>query len=337
MTDLRLQEALAWLSNQLRLPIDDIKPLAGDASFRRYFRVFLPDTTYILMDAPPSHENCHPYIAIAKQFSNNAVNTPEIIADNLTQGFLLLEDFGDHLFLKELKNENVDVLYKKALSTLMAIQKIASIPGYTLPRFDIDMMMREMMLFQDWYIEGHLNYSLKASEKLLLTNTFEMIAKKIENFQYCCVHRDYHSRNLMVLESGELGVLDFQDAVTGPLVYDAVSLLKDCYVAWPRDKVLDLLGYYHRLLRTNGILCEQSFTDFVMEFDWVGIQRHLKVIGIFSRLNLRDHKPGYLNDIPLAMQYLFEGLKQFETFNDFSIWLKNVTIPLAFKDAKLIV
>ncbi|NNM58636.1 MAG: phosphotransferase [Legionellales bacterium] len=335
MLDLRLQEGLAWLSNQLRLPIDDVKPLAGDASFRRYFRVYLPDISYILMDVPPSHEDCRSYIAIDQQLLKSGIRAPNIVAENLTHGFLLLEDFGDCLFLKGVNSDNVDVLYKKALNTLISIQKISTISGYKLPLFDANMMIREMMLFQDWYIEAYLMRSLEPSEKELLTNTFKTIAKKIETFQYTLVHRDYHSRNLMVLKSGELGVLDFQDAVSGPLVYDALSLLKDCYVAWPRDKVLDLLGYYHSQLRANGIIHGESFTDFVMEFDWMGIQRHLKVIGIFSRLNLRDHKPAYLKDIPLSMQYLLEGLNQFEALNDFRVWLKNVTMGKVITVCKL--
>ncbi|MBY0544765.1 MAG: phosphotransferase [Gammaproteobacteria bacterium] len=324
MTDLRLQQANSWLTNSLRLPITQLKPIAGDASFRRYFRVYLPNESYILMDAPPSHENCKPYITIGRELLKHNIHVPRIFYDNLEQGFLLLEDLGDKSFFSALKIDNVDLLYRQALEVLVKIQKITYISNYDLPKFDESMMMREMMLFQEWFIEGLLKHPLNATEKNLLAKTFQQIAEKIASFQQCCVHRDYHSRNLMVLPSGDLGVLDFQDAVWGPITYDAISLLKDCYISWPRDKILDLLGYYHHLLSSAQIIEGNTFSDFINEFDWVGIQRHIKVIGIFSRLHLRDHKSAYLNDIPLAMRYLVDALNPFQDLNDFRIWLDNI-------------
>jgi aminoglycoside/choline kinase family phosphotransferase len=328
MTDMRLQQASAWLNNSLRLPVKMIKPLAGDASFRRYFRVHLPDVCYVLMDAPPEREDCHPFAAIDRQFVKSGIHAPAIIAEDFAQGFLLLEDFGDQLFLSAVNQENVDELYRLALQTLTRLQQIKSIANYKLPVFDSAMMMREMMLFQDWFILNKLDYPLQAHEKTLLKETFEFIAAKIETFQYTCVHRDYHSRNLMILKSNELGILDFQDAVWGPVTYDAISLLKDCYISWPRDKVIDLLGYYHQMLVATGIVSDKTFSDFTAEFDWVGVQRHLKVVGIFSRLAIRDHKPGYLKDIPLAMRYLTEALNQFVELNDFNTWLREAILPV---------
>lgn len=334
MTDLRLQQASAWLNNTLRLPVKTIKPLAGDASFRRYFRVHLPDICYVLMDAPPEKEDCRPFAAIARQFIKSGIHAPAIIAEDFSQGFLLLEDFGDHLFLSAVNQGQADELYKLALQTLIRLQHIKSIEHYKLPVFDQAMMMREMMLFQDWFITQQLDYTLQTHEKALLKDTFEHIATKIETFNYTCVHRDYHSRNLMVLNSNELGVLDFQDAVWGPITYDAISLLKDCYISWPRDKVIDWLGYYHQMLMSTGIIKDKTFSDFTIEFDWVGVQRHLKVVGIFSRLNLRDHKPGYLKDIPLAVRYLTEALNHFEELNEFNLWLRKTILPV-YQDVML--
>ena len=329
MTDTRQQEAASWLNNTLGLPVTKIEPLAGDASFRRYFRVYLPDGCLVLMDAPPAKENCKPYLAIGAELLKHRIHTPTIIAENLEQGFLLLEDFGDQLFLTALKKEdNTKKLYHKALQTLVKLQQIKTVTHHQLPVFDTAMMLREMQLFSDWFIEGKLEYKLQEKEKKLLLNSFKLIADKIESFQYTCVHRDYHSRNLMLLESGELGVLDFQDAVLGPITYDAISLLKDCYIDLSRDKVLDLLGYYHHLLGEVKLIDNQSFYDFTNEFDWVGIQRHLKVVGIFSRLDLRDHKTGYLKDIPLAMRYLMEALNEFSELKELSTWIKTTIYPL---------
>lgn len=324
MTELRLQQAHDWLTNKLRLPVTQIKPLAGDASFRRYFRVHLPNEHYILMDAPPSHENCKPYMAIGRELHKHSIHVPQIFNDNLEQGFLLLEDLGDKSFFSALNVESKNRLYRQALESLVKIQKITCVTNYDLPLFDEGMMMKEMMLFQEWFIEGVLKYFLSAAEKDLLVKTFHHIAEKITTFQQCFVHRDYHSRNLMILSSGDLGILDFQDAVWGPITYDAISLLKDCYISWPRDNILDLLGYYHYLLSSSHLIEGRAFSDFVNEFDWVGIQRHIKVIGIFSRLHLRDHKSTYLNDIPLAMRYLVEALNSFQDLDDFRLWLDNI-------------
>jgi len=328
MTDMRLQQAASWLNNTLRLPVAHIRPLAGDASFRRYFRVTIESDNqcYVLMDAPPAQENCQPYVAIDRQFIKAGIHAPAIIEQDLTQGFLLLEDFGDGLLLSVLNEGNADKLYRQALQTLVRLQQIKTIEHYSLPVFDTAMQLREMMLFQDWFITQKLGYALQAHEQALLKNTFEKIASKIITCQYTCVHRDYHSRNLMLLAAGDLGVLDFQDAVSGPITYDAISLLKDCYIAWPRDKVVGWLGYYHQLLLSAGMVGEQTFSDFMAEFDWVGIQRHMKVIGIFSRLDLRDHKPGYLKDIPLAMQYLIDALSYFDEMSDFREWLMHILL-----------
>lgn len=328
MTDTRLQQASAWLTNSLRLPVSSIKPLAGDASFRRYFRVHLPDICYVLMDAPPEKEDCHPFVAIDEQFINSGIHAPAIIAKDFEQGFLLLEDFGDQLFLSVVNQDNVDELYRLALRTLTRLQQIKAILHYKLPPFDTALMMREMMLFYDWFLVNKLEYQLQPQEITLIQETFAFIAAKITTFQYTCVHRDYHSRNLMILDSGDLGILDFQDAVWGPVTYDAISLLKDCYISWPRDKVIDLLGYYHQLLVSAGVIGDKTFSDFTLEFDWVGVQRHLKVIGIFSRLAIRDHKVGFLKDIPLAMRYLTEALNQFAELDEFNVWLRKSILPI---------
>lgn len=316
-----------WLGASLRLPVQSIQPLAGDASFRHYYRVSVPDMTYILMDAPPEKEDCKPFIAIDAEFIKAGVHAPAIIASNLTDGFLLLEDFGNTLLLSALNDTSADSLYRQAIHVLVKLQAITSIKDYHLPPFDAAHMLREMQLFTEWFIEQELNLTLSGQEQQLIQQTFATIIQRIEKQPYTCVHRDYHSRNLMVLADGDLGVLDFQDAVWGPITYDLISLLKDCYTVCPRTQMLELVGYYHHLATAHGILREKNLSEFIDDFDWVGIQRHLKVIGIFSRLHLRDHKPGYLKDIPTAMRYLMEGLELFDEFTDFRQWLKLRIIP----------
>jgi hypothetical protein len=316
-----------WLGASLRLPVQSIQPLAGDASFRHYYRATLPNMSYIVMDAPPDKEDCKPFIAIDAEFIKAGVHAPAIIASNLTDGFLLLEDFGNTLLFAALNETSVDSLYRQAIHALIKLQSITSIKDYQLPPFDAAHMQREMQLFTDWFVEKELNITLSGQERQLIQQTFTTIIQRIEAQPYTCVHRDYHSRNLMILADGDLGILDFQDAVWGPITYDLISLLKDCYIVWPRTKVLELVGYYHHLATAHGMLHNQSLTAFIADFDWVGIQRHLKVIGIFSRLHLRDHKPGYLKDIPTAMKYLIEALELFDEFTDFCQWLKVRIIP----------
>ncbi len=324
----RFEQLSTWLTGRLGLPITALTPLAGDASFRRYYRAELPNIHYIVMDAPPVKESCGPFVAIATEFSKAGVHAPQIIAQDLEQGFLLLEDMGNTLLLSALDHTTATPLYRLALQTLIRIQHVKKIAGYTLPAFDRAFMYQEMQLFVDWFLKGMLNINLTPQEQTLIDQTFATIAARIESQPYLCVHRDYHSRNLMLLNTGEIGVLDFQDAVWGPVTYDIISLLKDCYIVWPRDKIVDLVGYYHQLARTAGIIHDQSLTDFLSDFDWMGIQRHLKVIGIFSRLNLRDHKPGYLNDIPIAMNYLLDALSQFDELALFQQWLQKRVIPI---------
>jgi aminoglycoside/choline kinase family phosphotransferase len=208
------------------------------------------------------------------------------------------------------------------------LQQIKRIEGYTLPQFDKALMLREMKLFTDWFLKGKLGLTLSPAEQDLIEHTFNIIADRIERQPYLCVHRDYHARNLMLLDDAQIGILDFQDAVWGPMTYDIISLLKDCYVVWPRDKVVDLVGYYHQLASAAGVIPSQTFTDFLRDFDWMGIQRHIKVIGIFSRLNLRDKKSGYLKDIPVAMQYLTDALGQFGEFAHFNNWMQARVMPI---------
>lgn len=329
MADMRLQLLNDWLANSLRLPVKSVKPVAGDASFRRYFRVTLPDITYIAMDAPPEKEKCQPFIAIGQEFRSAGIHTPAIIKQNTEKGFLLLEDFGNELFLTALNETNTDSLYRLALAILPRIQKITQIKNYSLPRFDEKTMLREMQLFEDWFIKGLLAYPITPAESANLQHAMQIIANKISTFTYTCMHRDYHSRNLMLLANKELGILDFQDAVYGPAVYDAVSLLKDCYIAWPREKIITWLGYYHKLLINAAIIPSTiTFDQLLQEFDWVGIQRHLKVAGIFSRLYLRDGKASYLKDIPLAIRYLMTALQDFPQLAELTAWLQENILPL---------
>ena len=324
-TDLRLHAASSWLTEGLRLPVLSIHPLAGDASFRRYFRVYLPDTCYILMDAPPDRENTHAFIAINGHLQTAHITSPNMIATNVREGFLLLEDFGDTLFSSHLNEDNADSRYHSALQTLVKIQHLGDLTEYPLPRFDKAMMLKEMHLFTEWFVIPTRQQPLSEGELTLIRQTFERIADKIEQFPYCFVHRDYHSRNLMILANQHIGVLDFQDAVWGSLTYDVVSLLKDCYLEWPRARVLHWLSEYHHMLMATDHFPQLSFDDLLTQFEWVGIQRHLKVMGIFSRLHLRDHKSAYLKHIPLTKRYLLDALSGIDELTAFGTWLETCT------------
>ncbi|MBB71121.1 MAG: aminoglycoside phosphotransferase [Legionellales bacterium] len=325
--DKRLTELTAWLTNTCQKTVQDITQIAGDASFRRYFRVTLPDMSLIAMDAPTEKENSHPFVAIAEAFANQGVIVPTILQQDLTNGFLLLTDFGDDLLLSALNDESVDGYYQQAIDELLLIQQCQHFPGYSLPIFDEHLIAQELALFPDWFLRKQLKLSLSPALRDGLASAFAIICAGFLAQPRLCVHRDYHSRNLMVLADGRLGVLDFQDAVIGPVSYDLVSLLKDCYIAWPRTKVEAWVKVYYDKALNAGILTGVDFDEFLRWFDWVGIQRHIKVLGIFSRLHLRDGKPGYLEDIPLVMNYLLDGLQRFPELAPFYQLLQQEVLP----------
>lgn len=296
-----------WLSNTCGLQNFDIKPASGDASFRRYFRISLDDgSTHIAMDAPPEKESCDSFVAIGRMLRELGLNVPEILQEDHDNGFLLLGDLGQTLYLDVLEDDNVEQHYGDAMSALIVMQ--ASCDASGLPAYDHQLLMREMELFREWLLKQKLAVDLTGEDNRVLDEVFEVLAVNALEQPQVCVHRDYHSRNLMVVPDGSTmpkpGILDFQDAVAGPITYDLVSLIKDCYIKWPREKVLGWANGYAGLCIEAGLLRPDQKAQFVRWFDLMGVQRHLKAAGIFARLSIRDGKHGYLDDIPRTLSYI---------------------------------
>lgn len=300
----RLEQLKRWLSDDLGLPAYDIAPASADASFRRYFRIRFDGESRIVMDAPPEKEDSRPFVTIARRLHGIGLNVPQILAEDLTQGFLLLSDLGSQQYLDVLNDETVERLYGDAMEALITLQARGP-GGGELPPYDHELLWREMELFRDWYLGTHLGLELSDSEQKLLDETFTLLAQNALEQPAVSVHRDYHSRNLMVNEQNP-GILDFQDAVHGPITYDLVSLLRDCYIAWPRERVETWALTFHDRAVEEGVLRQNQQDRFLRWFDLMGVQRHLKASGIFARLNHRDGKPGYLNDIPRTLGYVVE-------------------------------
>lgn len=316
----RIEQLHAWLATVLHGQACTLAPASADASFRRYFRVSFDDgsPSRIVMDAPPAHEDCRPWLHVAELFRGAGAHVPDVLAHDLEQGFLLLSDLGSTTYLSALKAQDdpqrATRLYADALGSLAAIQ-VASRPG-ELPEYDRALLLREMMLFPEWYIARHKDATLSDKESTALQATFERILAVNLAEPKVFVHRDFHSRNLMLLQPADgrganPGVIDFQDAVYGPITYDLVSLFKDAYIRWDEEFVLDLLVRYWETAKKLGLPVRDDFADFHRDFEWMGVQRHIKVLGIFARLYHRDGKDGYLADMPLVMDYLRRACKRY--------------------------
>jgi aminoglycoside/choline kinase family phosphotransferase len=267
------------------------------------------------MDAPPTHENTESFIRVTELLSQSQIHVPIIYHQNLPDGFLLLEDFGNQCFIDQLNTSTADTLYQSACDSLFKLQSLAS-QNTGLPHYDRPLLHRELALFNDWYLDQLLDIQFPTP---IWESVITLLTASALEQPYVCVHRDYHSRNLMILETNSPGIIDFQDAVIGPITYDLVSLLRDCYIAWPEQQVEQWRNqYFVRLREANMIYC--SPTQFIRWFDLMGLQRHLKAIGIFSRLHLRDGKSGYLADIPRTLNYIttvcaiYPELAEFHTF-----------------------
>jgi len=298
----RLELLRHWLTADLALSVDDLTPASSDASFRRYFRVHLEEGSRIAMDAPPEREPLAPYLHVARALYRLGLNVPRVLAVDLDHGFLLLTDLGDTLYLDALNEETVDRLYGDALGALATLQACGP---EDLPPYDRPLLLQEMELFREWYLEHHLGAALGRTEQEALEQIFTLLADEALSQPQVPVHRDYHARNLMVCDHNP-GILDFQDAVIGPVTYDLVSLLRDCYIAWPRERVEAWALGYHDLALHHGVLHNHCEAQFLRWFDLMGVQRHLKAVGIFARLHHRDGKSSYLNDIPRTLGYLRE-------------------------------
>ena len=302
-SDSRLAQLLPWLQSltAFKLDVSTIRPASSDASFRRYFRVDSDKGSYIVMDAPPDKEKIGPFIQVDELFKESGVAVPEILAKNIEEGFLLLSDLGNSTYLAKLTEDNADRLYREALQALVRIQMVSR-PG-VLPEYDREALLRELKLFPEWYITKHLRREISAERQAVLDKAFDILLANNLAQPQVFVHRDYHSRNLMYLENGNPGILDFQDALYGPVTYDLVSLLKDAYVEWDEARVLDWVIRYWESARKVGLPVNPDIDQFYRDFEFMGLQRHLKVLGIFARLYHRDGKENYLKDIPLVMKY----------------------------------
>ena len=326
----RLQQLTEWLQGQFPGISFDLAPASADASFRRYFRATFGDgQTRIVMDAPPQHENCGPFLRIGKLFEDAGTHVPHVYAHDLEQGFLLLSDLGNTTYLQALCADNARELYGAATDALIAIQ-LASREN-ELPPYDAALLMREMRLFPDWYIARHLQTTLDEKQIATLEAVFQRVLQNNLAQPRVYVHRDYHSRNLMVTDSPHLnpppqageeakvksnflsspGILDFQDAVYGPITYDLASLFKDAYIRWEEAEVMDWLIRYWEKARKAGLPVHKDFGELYRDYEWMSVQRHLKVLGIFARLYHRDGKDGYLKDLPLVMDYLRRACERY--------------------------
>ncbi len=322
---LRLEQLNHWLTKTLGLPAYEIAPASSDASFRRYFRVGFDGESRIVMDAPPDKEDSRPFVRIGKQLHAIGLNVPEILAEDLEQGFLLLSDLGSQQYLSVLNADTVEMLYGDAMGALAVLQTRG--PGADrLPRYDESLLRREMELFRDWYLGTHLGLTPGQNEQVVLDEVFSLLVDNALDQPQVSVHRDYHSRNLMV-SAHNPGILDFQDAVHGPVTYDLVSLLRDCYINWPRERVEQWALGYHDIAIDHGILHGPQEERFLRWFDLMGVQRHLKATGIFSRLNHRDGKPGYLDDIPRTLGYVAEVCGHYPELGPFKRLLEERVLP----------
>ena len=299
--DDRLSQLHEWLKENFGNLEYTLNPISGDASFRRYFRFKSKQHTFIAVDSPPEKESNEAFVHVTHLLEAEGLNVPHIHYSTLDFGFFLLSDFGDVLLLDELNTNTVNELYSKALNSLVIIQQT---PAESLPLYDETLLLQEMELFREWYINKYLEIKLKNDENQNFNNVFKKLSHNALNQPQVFVHRDFHSRNLMILNNESLGIIDYQDAVVGPITYDLVSLLRDCYITWPNEKIYDLCINFYENINKHKIIDNVDESTFTKWFDLMGIQRHLKAVGIFSRLSIRDKKSTYLNDIPRTLRYI---------------------------------
>ncbi|HWA39017.1 MAG TPA: phosphotransferase [Burkholderiales bacterium] len=299
--DARRDALQRWLQAELRGAGFSLAPASEDASFRRYFRATLDDgRTFVAMDAPPEREDCRPFVRVATLLGEAGVHAPKVLGQDLAQGFLLLTDLGHRTYLQALDEGSASALFADATDALLRWQ-LASRPG-VLPPYDAALLRRELQLFPEWYVARHRGVSLDAAQSQALEAVFAALVSSALGQPSVYVHRDYMPRNLMVCEPNP-GVLDFQDAVYGPITYDMVSLLRDAFLSWEEERVIDWAARYWEKAKRAALPVAADFGEFWRAFEWMGLQRHLKVLGIFARIHYRDGKPKYLQDTPRFIEY----------------------------------
>ena len=315
----RYEKLESWLS-QNNYDVSSLRVLSGDASFRKYYRVDKDAISYVVMDCPPDKENLDAFIKISDKLQKAKINVPKLFECNEDDGFLVISDLGDNLYSKKLDKETVYCLYTDALETIVKMQINTDLSG--LDNFD-NLYDEENKLFTDWFLQHHQKTDLDDSLKSDLSNEFDKINSIIRDIPKTFVHRDFHSRNLLVTDTNNPGVIDYQDAVLGPVTYDLVSLLKDCYITWDDGLIEDMLESFFTRIKSNSI---NSISDFRYWFDITGLQRHIKAIGIFSRLNYRDNKDGYLKDIPRTYAYVDKVLNKYKDLSNLNEIFNNLEI-----------
>ena len=329
----REQRLTAWVRATLAArgePIAadaSLRRISGDASFRGYYRALSDTRTWIAVDAPPDKEDSTPFVAIAQLLNRHGLNVPELYGVNLQEGFMLVSDLGDDLYLPRLRDpREAATLYTAAIHALVRLQGIA-VTDHSIPPYDRGRLFTEMSLFPEWLLTRQLGLRLTRVERDLLDPLFELlIANALEQPQVL-VHRDYHSRNLLVCGKDTPGIVDFQDAVIGPVSYDLVSLLRDCYIEWPRERLRAWVREYRAAAKAAHLAVGKSEAQFQRWFDLMGLQRHIKVAGIFCRLHLRDGKAVYLHDVPLVMKYILEVTAAYPECAAFHDWLRAAVLP----------
>lgn len=315
-----------WLMQTGMFASLQLLPLAGDASFRRYYRLIHADHSWIVMDAPPPQENVIPFVAVATALRAWGVQTPEIVAAEPTKGFLLLTDFGDATYLKTLTPDNATDLYQTALIALARLQSCRQVPGHIIPPFTTDFMWQEWAWHKEWFLDKLLGLNIQQQEKIL-DDCYASIVSAAASQPQVFMHRDFHSANLMVLPDQTVGVLDFQDAFIGPLTYDLASLLRDCYISWPEQRVQQWVAYYLNQLQAQGEFHDVTLKQLLYWFDMVSMQRHLKALLTFARKYVRDDQPQYLQHIPRTLNYLCEVSSRYPAFLALHEFLRDSVQP----------
>ena len=330
MNDRRKEQLSQWIAKRLSIEARELQPVSGDASFRRYFRFNnqsrIAEKTCIAVDAPPAYENCEIFDRISKILLSLDLNIPIVHEIDLEDGFMLLSDLGDTLYLDQLDNNTSEHLYPLAIDAIVTMQSLPPNKLHKIPAYHKQLLQDELQLFKDWFISRHLKLSLSTQENKIVNDVFkELVDSALAQPQVFC-HADFHSRNLMICETDTPGIIDFQDAVIGPVSFDLVSLLKDCYISWSREQVERWCQYYFDQAAQKDII-NSSFSDFIHWFDLMGLHRHIRVLGIFTRLNYRDGKAGYLDDLPLTFNYVIDTIKRYPQFNEFAKLLKYKVQP----------
>lgn len=326
---------LPWALSVLGEPdsrsLPSLASVAGDASNRRYFRFALAAQSYVVVESPPTTEKNEAFLSVGALLADAGVKVPALLGVDLGRGFLLLEDLGDQLLLPALDALSVDGYYRRAFEVLAKMAAVET-DSTVLGNYDQPLLSEELGRFQEWFVQGLLGYTPTVTEQAVLRDFFALLIDSALEQPRVLVHRDFHSRNLMLTGDDGLAVIDFQDAVVGPVTYDLVSLLRDCYIQWPDDRVVDWALAYRDLLRSQGRLLDTSEALFIRWFDWMGLQRHIKVLGTFARLYLRDGKSAYLDDLPLVIHYVLEIVDRYaaadSAFSDFSAWFSQRLSPI---------